>query len=91
MLNVAVSEREGPNKDTLNFVNTNARSLGPKTESLIDNLVELESQLAVVTETWFSEDSQDILHDLEDGHGYAAKEKLQRDRSRRGCSFLPHL
>lgn len=42
----------------LTVINTNARSLRPKITSLIDSIRELEASFAVVTETWFSEDSR---------------------------------
>ena len=51
----------------LTFVNTNARSLCPKINSLIDNIEELDASFAVVTETWLAdgrtleEDKQDLL------------------------------
>ena len=49
------------------FINTNARSLCPKINSLIDTIDELDAFFAVVTETWISdgatqgEDKQDLL------------------------------
>lgn len=39
-------------KNTLTVVNTNARSLCPKTESLIDCFGELSVDIAIITETW---------------------------------------
>ena len=38
-------------KNRLNLINTNARSLCPKIDSLLDCFEELEVDLAVVTET----------------------------------------
>ena len=38
---------------SINFINTNARSLGPKMESLADCFTEKHLDLATVTETWF--------------------------------------
>ena len=51
----------------MTFVNTNARSLCPKINSLIDTIEELDASFAVVTETWLAdgvtleEDKQDLL------------------------------
>ena len=63
---------DSKNNDCLiTFLNTNARSLGPKKDSLIDNLRELECQFAVITETWFTDGQrlEDGLRNLEDGAG----------------------
>ena len=49
------------------FINTNARSVCPKINSLIDNIEELDTALTVATETWLAdgrtleEDKQDLL------------------------------
>ena len=49
------------------FVNTNARSLCPKINSLIDTIEELDAAFALVTETWLADgtsledDKQDLL------------------------------
>ena len=40
------------NKTKLTFLNTNARSLCPKMESLVDGMEELQAAFAIVTETW---------------------------------------
>ena len=86
MLNDGFSEKIETNKDILSFLNTNERSLGPKTESLIDNLKELECQIAVVTETWLNYSSQEeLLQDLLDGAGYGAR-TLNRTSNNRGIS-----
>ena len=39
----------------LSFINTNARSLAPKVESLFDCMFEKECDLGFVTETWFQD------------------------------------
>jgi hypothetical protein len=39
----------------MTVINTNARSLYPKINSLIDNITELEADFCVVTETWFKD------------------------------------
>ena len=52
---------------SLRQINTNARSLCPKINSLIDSIEELDAALAIVTETWLAdgttleEDKQDLL------------------------------
>ena len=49
------------------IINTNARSLCPKINSLIDTIDKLDAAVAVITETWLSdgdtleEDRQDLL------------------------------
>ena len=50
----------------MTFINTSARSLCPKINSLIDPIEELDAAFAVVTETWLAdgatlEDKQDLL------------------------------
>ena len=43
------------NKDyVFTFINTNARSLGPKINSLIDCFEEMEVAFGVITETWLA-------------------------------------
>ena len=37
------------------FLNTNARSLSPKMNSLLDCFEEMDAAFAVVTKTWFSD------------------------------------
>ena len=48
----SVSEPVTKKKDTLTIINTNARSLIPKIDSLDECFGELEADIAVVTETW---------------------------------------
>ena len=57
-----------PNKDSINFINTNARSLTPKMGSLLDYFDELDLSFAVVTESWMKDGKKlgDDLLDLED-------------------------
>ena len=52
----------------LNLINTNARSLCPKFESLITCFDELDAAFGVVTETWFAS-SAGLQDDLEDIRG----------------------
>ena len=61
-------------KNTLTFINTNARSLCPKIDSLIDCFEELGVDVAVVTETWLKDGPalEQDLQDLELGAGIKA-------------------
>ena len=76
-LNRAIVDHSGPNlerKNTLTLINTNARSLCPKLNSLIDCYEELEVDFGIITETWFK-DGTDLdrdLSDLELGAGIAS-------------------
>ena len=60
-------EKEKKEYTDFTFINTNARSLCPKINSLIDTMDELDVSMAVVTETWLAdgatleEDKQDLL------------------------------
>ena len=49
----------------INVINTNARSLCPKIESLIDCFNEMEVTLGVVTETWLA-DGESLDRDVAD-------------------------
>lgn len=68
MLNARIKEKrkEGQYAD-FTFLNTNARSLCPKINSLIDTIEEMDASMAVVMETWLAdgltleEDKQDLL------------------------------
>ena len=53
------------------FLNTNARSLCPKIESLLDCFEEMNASVGIVTETWLSDGQSldDDLADLEHGAG----------------------
>ena len=53
------------NKEQLNFINTNARSLCPKIHSFVDCFSELQLTFATVTETWLA-DGEGLDQDLED-------------------------
>ena len=52
-------------KKSLTVINTNARSLCPKIDSLVDCFEELNVDIAVVTETWLK-DGPELDHDLAD-------------------------
>ena len=58
---IDLTENENQNKNgktsrRLCFINTNARSLGPKVESLYDCFEEKQVDLAFLTETWYQSD-----------------------------------
>ena len=57
--------------DYFTIINTNARSLCPKLSSFVDCFKEMESHIAVVTETWLKEgkDLEDMRDDLLHGSG----------------------
>ena len=52
-------------KKNLTIINTNARSLCPKIDSLVDCFEELDVDVGIVTETWFR-DGPDLDQDLLD-------------------------
>ena len=75
------------NKDDINFMNTNARSLCPKIQSLIDSFSELQLTFATITETWLA-DGDGLDQDLEDltlGSGISLICK-NRSRNHRGVA-----
>ena len=76
------------NKDfVFTFLNTNARSLSPKINSLIDCFDEMDAAFGVVTETWLS-DGTGLSEDIEDYEAGAGMGMLTRNRERgaRGVS-----
>ena len=66
---------------TIAFLNTNARSLGPKITSLADCFEEKRLDLATVTETWFQSDRlrQELEQEMTDKHALCI---ISRERSR---------
>ena len=76
---------EAENKhERIVFLNTNARSLCPKFESMLDNFNELECCFGVVTETWMRDGKQleDQLQDVQDGHGLSVIYKNRKANTR---------
>ena len=63
----------------LNISVTNARSLRPKIESVIESFEELNTTIMTVSETWLTRDplSERALSELENGHGIGC---IRRDR-----------
>ena len=66
------------------LINTNARSLCPKINSLIDCLTELEASIGVITETWLREGDglTDDEDDFEAGTGYGMVNLCRKPGSR---------
>ena len=62
---------------------TNARSLAPKTESVIDAFNKLDLSMMLVTETWLSKGpvKDQMLDTLENGYGIGG---IYKDRGSRG-------
>ena len=75
------------NKVELNVINTNARSLRPKTKSFIECFISLSLTLAVITETWLAHGSrlENDVKNLLHGHGLAVH-YLNREPSVNGVS-----
>ena len=67
------------NKGLLTILNTNARSLCPKIDSLIDCMDELDANLSVVTETWLG-DGEGHDEDISELSGAAGLNMLYRNR-----------
>ena len=55
----------------INVTNTNARSLCPKIDSLIDCFEEMDATIGIITETWLAdgETLEKDIHDLAKGAG----------------------
>ena len=69
------------NKDSMNILLINARSLGPKMYSLIDTMHEMDTSISLITETWLTTQSNQQLTDMRDALGY---ECIRQDRGSRG-------
>ena len=66
----------------LNFICANARSLGPKINSLIDYFDELDLAFAIISETWFKQGNglENLTTDLKYGHGLKLINKTRPTR-----------
>ena len=51
----AQDDETTPDKEKINIINTNARSLLPKLNSLVDLIQENDTKIAFVTETWMQD------------------------------------
>ena len=83
-------DMEGSNKELItpiNIVNTNARSLCPKIDSLIDCFEEMDVTLGIVTETWLA-DGASLDKDVQDLANGAGLDMvcLNRDPNERGVA-----
>ena len=70
----------------LTLINTNARSLCPKINSLIDCFDETGASVGVVTETWLS-DGWDLEEDVDDLMAGSGLGMLYRNRPKNGKGF----
>ena len=67
-LSDAENDDEEENKDystQFNVINTNARSLCPKIDSLIDCFGEMDAKIGIITETWLA-DGESLERDIRD-------------------------
>ena len=62
------------NKDIFNILTTNARSIAPKIDCLVYYLDEMNTSIALLSETWLSDSDSDELvadlRELKEGTGY---------------------
>ena len=74
-------------QNTVSIINTNARSISPKIDSLSDNLVELDCLFGILTETWLSNGPalELQLEDFKERSGYTALTR-NRPANARGVS-----
>ena len=70
------------------FINTNARSLAPKMESLADCMYEIEASIAIVTETWLQDrDEGNTVVDLAGEHGLDVYALNRQDAASNGRQY----
>ena len=76
-------------KNVLTVINTNARSLCPKIDSLVECFEELGVDISIVTETWFKDcpELDQRLSDLERGFGLCS---LTRNREPNPLTGVAH-
>ena len=79
-LNVETKKEKGEYTDFI-MLNTNARSLCPKINSLLDCIEELEASMAIVTETWLA-DGASLEDDKQDLFLGAGVSMLTKNRKR---------
>ena len=74
---------------SLSFINTNARSLGPKLQLLADCFNEKHIDIATVTETWFQANvsTQDLVVELSDRFSLGMLTREREDRARNGRHY----
>lgn len=83
------TEREKKKNTVFTLINTNARSLCPKINSLIDCMEELDASAAVVTETWLA-DGQHLNDDSQDLFLGAGLSMICRNRPRNPATGVAH-
>ena len=73
----------------MNFINTNARSLGKKIISLADCFEEKGLTLCTLTETWFKTNDElpQLLENLENEHGITAVLRNRPSRAANGVQY----
>ena len=78
---------ENGNEINLTVINTNARSLCPKINSLVDCFTDIEASIGVITETWLT-DGDSLDDDVEDLVMAAGIRMIykNRDKNNRGFS-----
>ena len=80
---------KNPAVSSFRYILTNARSLTPKIESLLDFFDELDLQMAIITESWLKpgKDLERSLRDLEDGERLKIIHKSRPSKRNRtaGC------
>ena len=73
-LDIGMEAAENKLPDFFTLINANARSLTPKIATFTDCFKEMDSHIAVVTETWLwdgpelEDDVDDLLHGADDLH-----------------------
>ena len=80
---------KGPrnNLTSICLINTNARSIRPKKESLLDCFKGLEVDVAVLTETWLGDErAKELSEDLSAGSGLSL-ETLNRNPNDKGVCY----
>ena len=84
--NVPVDEPVKSNKIPFTVINTNARSLSPKINSLIDCFSQMEASIGVITETWLTDGEalDEEIDDLTSGTGLGM---VYRNREVNGRGF----
>ena len=50
------------NKEVLNVLSTNARSVAPKIDCLVDYLEQMDTTVAILSETWLSDSDELHIH-----------------------------
>ena len=73
---------ENKKKLSVNFITTNAHSLAPKIDSLLDAFSKLDQHFAVITESWFK-DNKNLREAVLDLNGGANIDMIMYNRMTR--------